>query len=65
MLSAYHNRNWADAYRALDEMSDIADRMGMEDLLSEYLFIYDTRITEFKANPPGDQWDGVYTALQK
>lgn len=65
MLSAYHNRNWTTAYQALDEISDIAERMGLEEMMSSYLFIYETRISEFRANPPGTHWDGVYDALQK
>jgi len=65
MLAAYHNQNWASAFDAVDEISTVAKRMGLEELVSEYLFIYEARISEFRANPPGKNWDGVYDALQK
>ncbi|MEM9331932.1 MAG: adenylate/guanylate cyclase domain-containing protein [Pseudomonadota bacterium] len=65
MLSAYHNQNWTTAFQSLDEMGTIAERMGLADTLSGYLFIYETRISEFRANPPGKSWDGVYDALTK
>ena len=65
MLAAYHNQNWSSAFDAIDEIAIIAKRMNLEDLISGYLFIYEARISEFRANPPGKSWDGVYDATSK
>lgn len=65
MLTAYHSQDWTTAYKSLDELTGITEKMGLEELFGGYLFIYETRISEFKVNPPGKAWDGVYDALTK
>ncbi|MEL6505292.1 MAG: adenylate/guanylate cyclase domain-containing protein [Pseudomonadota bacterium] len=63
MLSAYRTQDWSSAFEALEMLRELDDRVQLG--LSEYLFIYETRIAEFRANPPGRHWDGVYTATSK
>jgi adenylate cyclase len=63
MLSQYRLQEWGAAQKALEEIAPISDRLGID--LEDYLFIYETRISEFRANPPGRNWDGVYTATTK
>ncbi|MGI9350762.1 MAG: CHASE2 domain-containing protein [Rhizobiaceae bacterium] len=63
MISAYRTRDWISAHNALDILEGLGEKLGLT--LEEYLFIYETRISEFSANPPGPNWDGVYTATSK
>ncbi|MFZ1813707.1 MAG: adenylate/guanylate cyclase domain-containing protein [Rhizobiaceae bacterium] len=63
MLSSYRNQDWDSAYRAVEQMEPLAEKLGIA--LSEYLFIYEARISEFRANPPGKGWDGIYDATEK
>ncbi|MEM7463763.1 MAG: adenylate/guanylate cyclase domain-containing protein [Pseudomonadota bacterium] len=63
MISAYRRQDWDSAYHALEELAILADKMGLE--FSEYLFVYETRITEYRVNPPGKNWDAVFTATDK
>ncbi|MEM9276959.1 MAG: adenylate/guanylate cyclase domain-containing protein [Pseudomonadota bacterium] len=63
MLSAYRTQDWNSAFEALEMMEGVAEKLGLP--LEEYIFIYETRIAEFRANPPGPNWDGVYTATSK
>jgi adenylate cyclase len=63
MLSAYRSQDWISAETALGQIEPLASRLGID--LEEYLFIYETRINEFRSNPPGREWDGVYTATEK
>ncbi|MEM9731883.1 MAG: adenylate/guanylate cyclase domain-containing protein [Pseudomonadota bacterium] len=63
MLSAYRTQDWSSAFEALEMLRELDDRVKLG--LSDYLFIYETRIAEFRANPPGRHWDGVYTATSK
>ncbi len=63
MISAYRRQDWDSAYHALEELAILADTMGLE--FSEYLFVYETRITEYRVNPPGKNWDAVFTATDK
>ena len=63
MLASYRSQDWSSAISALGMLREIDDRLKLG--LAEYLFMYDFRIAEFAANPPGKKWDGVYTALSK
>ncbi len=63
MITAYRNQDWKSAYEALELMENANERLDFD--ISTYLFIYETRISEFRANPPGASWDGVYTATSK
>ncbi len=63
MLSSYRQQRWGEAIEALDRIGPLAERVGFE--VTEYLAIYKARIAEFAENPPGPDWDGVYTAASK
>lgn len=63
MIASYRSQDWSSAFSALDMLRDIEDRLNLG--LDDYLFLYETRISEFRANPPGRNWDGVYTATSK
>lgn len=63
MLSAYRNQMWDAAFTAMEEAQLLADRMGLD--FSDYLFVYEARIAEYRANPPGSHWDAVYVATEK
>ena len=61
MLKAYAEQRWddADAYLAQCREEMGAFRLG------ELYDLYAERIAEFRENPPGDDWDGVYVATSK
>ena len=63
MLASYRGQDWASAFSALGMLRELDDGLNLG--LDDYLFIYETRIAEFRANPPGQNWDGVYTATSK
>ena len=44
-------------------METLGEKIGLT--LEDYVFIYETRISEFRANPPGPNWDGVFVATTK
>ena len=63
MLSSYRLQDWQSAYDAIGMMESLNEKLKLP--LSDYLFIYQTRIEEFRNNPPGQYWDGVYDAASK
>jgi|AraplaMF_Col_mMF_1032025.scaffolds.fasta_scaffold00121_57 adenylate cyclase len=60
MLATYRRQNW--------EAAEIA-RLGCLEVAPERLrglyAVYEARIAEFRADPPGADWDGVYVAKSK
>ena len=63
MLTAYRKQDWETVEGMLELMKDQSDRAGID--LDVYLFMYETRVLEFRENPPGRDWDGVYVATSK
>lgn len=63
MLSSYRLQDWQSALDALVMIEDLNKKLGLP--LDDYLFIYQTRIEEFRTNSPGKHWDGVYDAASK
>ena len=63
MLTAYRKQDWETVEGMLELMKDQSDRAGID--LDIYLFMYETRVLEFRENPPGRDWDGVYVATSK
>ena len=61
MLDAYMAQRWDDA---LGHIVACREKMAPHDLSVLY-DLYEERIVEFKENPPGDDWDGVYVATSK
>jgi adenylate cyclase len=60
MLAAYRAQDWDGAVAALKECSEIAPEP-----LWGFYELYAARIAEFRAEPPGSDWDGVYVAKSK
>ena len=63
MLSSYRLQDWQTALNTIEMIEDLNKKLELS--LEEYLFIYQTRIDEFKNNPPGKNWDGVYSVMNK
>ena len=61
MLAHYQAGQWARAAKALDEARALSAPFG----LATYYDIYAARIAGYRKNPPGKDWDGVYTARTK
>jgi adenylate cyclase len=60
MLAAYRAQDWSGAEAARLECVDVAPER-----LRPFYGIYEKRIAEFRADPPGVDWDGVYIAKSK
>jgi adenylate cyclase len=59
MLEAYRGRRWKEAHSLTTECRRLdGDIGGLYDL-------YDERIAEYQADPPGADWDGVFIATTK
>ncbi len=63
MIEQYRGQKWKSAIKTLDEIKQRS--RTIEPDLIDYLAVYEERITEFRANPPGNDWDGVYVATSK
>ena len=57
-LELYREQKWDAAERIINSISREADRYMIYD-------IYLERIAAFRENPPGDNWDGVFTHTSK
>jgi len=57
-LDLYHARRWADALRLLDELGGEAPADGP-------IALYRRRARALLADPPADDWDGVFVANSK
>ena len=60
MLVAYRAQDWDTSTTALEECRAVAPES-----LQGFYDLYATRIAEFRADPPGADWDGVYVAKSK
>ena len=60
-LKAYREQRWDDAETVSDEARFYAD----EYRISAYYDKMKERIVQYRKNPPGDNWDGVYQASSK
>jgi adenylate cyclase len=60
MLAAYRAQDWDGALAALRECAEAAPGS-----LHGFYEVYAARIAEFRADPPGTGWDGVYVAKSK
>jgi adenylate cyclase len=60
MLAAYHRQDWDAAETLRQECLAVAPER-----LRPFYGLYETRIAEFRAEPPGADWDGVYVAKSK
>jgi adenylate cyclase len=60
-LAAYRARNWSGAAQDLVSLSELAEHFGLGSLYA----LYGERIQILSANPPPEDWDGVFTATSK
>ena len=61
MVASYRTQDWEVARQAIKAGFEAAEEFGISNL---YL-MYNARIEEYEAFPPGDDWDGVYRATTK
>jgi len=61
MLEGYNAQNWERCLKELQECRYLCEPYGLDGLYD----LYETRVADFKANPPGDDWDGVFVATTK
>jgi adenylate cyclase len=67
MLAAFRGQRWDEALAALSSCRRRQAEAGLGpgfDLADLYA-LYEKRIAEFAAAPPGPEWDGVYVASTK
>ncbi len=58
-LSLYRGQSWGAAQHFANDLKDSWPEMA------GYYDVMNDRINEYKENPPGDDWDGVYRAETK
>ncbi len=63
MLAAYRARDWDAMERALAQVQSDLMALGMP--LEAYIEMYQERLTNLRAEPPGDDWDGVFASTKK
>jgi len=61
LLAAYRKQEWAEARAQIVRCNEIDPGFHLEKLYH----IYEERMQEYEANPPGADWDGVYVATSK
>ena len=57
-LKAYRAQSWDEAITCFERVLDLRD----DDLASR---VFIERARSLQGNPPGDDWDGVYTMTSK
>jgi tetratricopeptide (TPR) repeat protein len=57
-LTAYKQRRWDEAIRSFEQALSIDPEDGPSD-------VYLNRSKQYKANPPADDWDGVFVMTTK
>ncbi|MDX2223055.1 MAG: adenylate/guanylate cyclase domain-containing protein, partial [Rhodospirillaceae bacterium] len=61
MMSAYRAQNWTEARKLIAQCkANPVIGKGLTGELPAFYDLYRERIEEFKAHPPGPDWDGVY-----
>jgi len=65
-LAAYRTQKWDEAEKlAADCVAIVTQQSGLAAELTGFYEVLVERITDFRANPPGADWDGVYVATSK
>ena len=60
MINTYRAQDWGRAETLLQQC-----RACTNGKLDELYMLYEQRIAEYRADPPGSEWDGVYIATSK
>jgi len=60
MLQAYRGQSWSSARASLALAKEAAP-----EALAKFYDMYEARIADYAANPPPEDWDGVYVAMTK
>ena len=59
LLAAYRAQKWEECEVAMAELRQLRPHLyGLYDL-------YEERIADYRENPPGENWDGVFKATSK
>ncbi len=59
MISSYRKQDW-------DRVEELlAECRKLEPALGKLYDLYEGRMKAYRAQPPGDNWDGVFTATTK
>ena len=61
MLSAYSAQQWDEAKSLLVELRTKGERFKLDVLCD----LYESRIRAYEAEPPGEDWDGIFIATTK
>ena len=61
LLLAYRAQDWAAARALIARILETWPQFHLEKLYH----LYEERMQEYEANPPGADWDGVFTATSK
>ncbi len=65
LLAAYRDQDWGRAQALTADCAAAASRWTGDNKFDALYDVYRSRITDFSANPPVPDWDGVYDALSK
>jgi adenylate cyclase len=66
VLAAYRAQRWDEADAKLAEARAMAERgSGLIRQMADFYDIYAERVAEYRADPPGADWDTVYVATSK
>jgi len=63
MIKAYRAQDWAGSRKLVAECRELDD--FLEQPLDVLYDLYDERIDVYEADPPGEDWDGVFVATSK
>ena len=61
MMASYRAQDWAAAREALKHCKELAPLFQLQGLYE----VYEERIDHYEAEPPGEDWDGVFIAKTK
>ena len=59
MLAAYRQQDWQTA------RAELSQCRALDGALGELYDLYEERLGDYEATPPGPEWDGVYVATSK
>ncbi len=63
MQVSYREQDWTSAEAFLGDCEKFADRLNLD--LATLFAVYRERFGDLRQNPPGPNWDGVYSAASK